>query len=174
MTPIILDNKKIHDLIVAKDTITNSVRKLSGDIESLDIKIKRFEQKEIRITEKVIVPKELTDRGDEIVKQIGLLDKELGILLKKINDAKLSAVPKEMKDEHMQLLKDKEVIERERNKVALKVQKIKDKLIPLVQKEVTPLLHDRFDDIETAKTKDGKVYISTFNHLDEYKKKFRR
>jgi hypothetical protein len=79
-----------------------------------------------------------------------------------------------MKDEHMQLFKDKEKLERDRNKIALKVQKIKDKVIPIIQKEVKPLLLQEYDDIETAKVKDGVVVINTFNHLEDWKAAFKR
>ncbi len=79
-----------------------------------------------------------------------------------------------MKNDHLEVLKQKEKLERERNKVALKVQKIKDKVVPIIQKEVRPLLKDEYDDIETAKLKDGKIVIETFNHIEDFKKKFRK
>jgi hypothetical protein len=166
-------NKRVHDFIVAKDEQVEIGRAISREIEGIEIKIKRLEEKEKKITAKVVPPKELTDRGDELVKQITALNTELTKIANQINDSKLAAVPEEMKNEHMQLLKDKQVKERERNKVALKVQKIKDKVVPIIQKEIKPLLKNEFDDIETAKTKDGKVIINTFNHLDDFKRTFR-
>jgi hypothetical protein len=69
---------------------------------------------------------------------------------------------------------EREKLERERNKIALKVQKIKDKIIPLIRKEVKPLLKDPFDDIETAQIKEDKVVVDTFNHIEEFKKKFKQ
>lgn len=170
---ITIENKRLHDLIVLKDLEVNGGRKLSADIEALEVKIKRFEEKEKRITVKVIPPKELTDRGDAIVAEVTKLQSELTKIAMKINASKLAAVPEKMKEEHLALLKEKEVIERERNKIALRVQKIKDKIIPMVQKFVKPLLQE-YDDIETAHAKDGKVLITTFNHLDDFKAKFRR
>lgn len=167
------ENKKLHDLIVEKDDLVTGGRKISREIERLDIKIKRFEEKEKRITAKVIPPKELTDSGDALVKQITDLNVDLTKIANQINKSKMDAIPKEMIDEHRELLKQKEVLERDRNKVALKVQKIKDKIIPIVQKEVRPLLKE-YDDIETAKTQDGKVVISTFNYLEDFKAKFKR
>lgn len=177
-----INNKKLHDHIVAKDALVSEGRSISLKIENIDIKVKRLEDKEKIITGKVLPPKELTDRGDEVTLQISKLSDELDKIAKQINDSKLEAIPKDMKEEHLTLLKDKEVLERDRNKIALKVQKIKDKVVPLIQKEVAPLIKKeriveidmgRFDDIETAKTKDGKVIITTFNHLEDYKKKFR-
>lgn len=168
-----IENKRLHDLIVQKDELVNVGRKISRDIEDIEIKVKRFEDKEKKITIKVVPPKELTDKGDGLVKEITKLNTELTKIAEEINESKLAAIPQEMKDEHLQLLKDKEKLERERNKVALKVQKIKDKVIPIVQREVKPLLQE-YDDIETAKVKDGKVVISTFNYLEDFKKKFKR
>lgn len=171
---IIIENKRVHDLIEAKDVLVQQGRKISIEIEKLDMKIKRFEEKEKRITVKVVPPKELTDEGDRIALEMEKLGNKLNEIAKKINDSKLDAIPKEMKDDHMKILKEKEVLERERNKVALKVQKIKDKVVPIIQKEVKPLLPSEFDDIETAKLKDGKIIIETFNYLDDFKKKFRK
>ena len=168
-----IENKRLHDLIVQKDELVNVGRGISREIDLIDVKIKRFETKEKAITGKVTPPKELTDRGDDLVKQMMNLEKELGNIAEQINQSKLDAIPKDMLEEHKALLKEKEGKERERNKVALKVQKIKDKCIPIIQKEVKPLLGE-YDDIETAKTKDGKVVINTFNHLEDFKSKFRR
>lgn len=171
---ITLNNKRVHDYIVDKDNLVNEGRQISRDIETIEIKVRRLEEKEKKITSKVIPPKEWTDRGDAIIGEINKLNDEVNEVIKKINDFKLAEIPQEIKDNHLKLLKEKEVLERSRNKIALKVQKIKDRLIPIVQKEVKPLLLDEFDDVETAKAKDGKVVINTFNHLEEYKKKFRR
>lgn len=174
MPPLItLDNKRVHDYIVQKDLLVTEGRRISQDIETLEVKIKRFEDKEKVITGKVTPPKELTDKGDALTVEINKLGEELTKIADEITRSKLAAIPKEMKDGHMALLKEKEVKERDRNKIALKVQKIKDKLVPIVQKEVKPMLLDKYDDIETAKTKNGKVVISTFNHLEDFKKKFR-
>ena len=171
---ITLENKRLHDLIVEKDSLVNEGRKISGQIDEDEIKIKRFEEKEKRITGKVVPPKELTDWGDELMRQMRVLETELTKIANDIEDAKLAAVPKEMKAEHLALLKHKENLERDRNKIALKVQKIKDKCVPIIQKEVRPLLKDEYDDIETAKTKDGMVVVTTFNHLADFKAKFHR
>jgi len=170
---LIIENKKLYDLIVEKDILVDSGRKISRDIDTVDMKVKRIEEKEKRITGKVVPPKMLTDLGDELVKQVIAINVRLTKIANQINDSKLEAIPEDMKNEHMQLLKDKEVLERDRNKVALKVQKIKDRVIPIIQKHVKPFLAE-YDDIETAKAKDGKVVISTFNHLADFKSKFKR
>ncbi len=168
-----LTNKKLHDHIVAKDELVNEGRKISRDIEALEIRIKRFEEKEKKITSKVVPPKELTDEGDVTARELERLGNHLNELAAKINKFKLDAIPEDLKFDHMKLLKQKEELERERNKIALKVQKIKDKVIPIIQKELKPLLKE-FEDIEAAKTKDGKVIVTTFNRVEDFKKRLAR
>lgn len=168
-----ITHKKLHDLIVDKDALVTTGRGISRKIDEIDVKIKRLENKEKAITGKVIPPKELTDKGDAIAKDMIAKEKELNKITGEIHKLKMDAIPQNMLDDHKQLLKDKEVLERDRNKVALKVQKIKDKCVPIIQKEVKPLLGE-YDDIETAQVKDGKVNIKTFNHLDDFKSKFNR
>lgn len=168
-----IENKRVHDFIVAKDELVNEGRKLSRQLEDLEVKIVRLENKEKKLTAKAALPKELTDRGDELAKQAMAISDELDKVGKEIHDTKLATIPQEIKEEHIGYLKDREKLERERNKIALKVQKIKDKIIPTIQREVKPLLGE-YDDIETAKTKDGKVIITIFNYLEDFKKRFAR
>lgn len=179
---ITINNKKLTDWIVMKDELVTKGRSISKEIEKIEKKTHTFELMEKRLTGKIVPPKDLTDRGDAIVKEVTKLQTELTKIANEINKSKLDAVPEKMKNEHLQLLKDKEVLERDRNKVALKVQKIKDRIVPLVQKEVKPLICaekiqmvdiGKFDDIETAKVKDGEVVISTFNHLTDFMAKFK-
>jgi hypothetical protein len=170
---ITLENKKLHDYIVLKDNLVSDGRKIQGNLNRIEDKIKKYEEKEKAITAKTVPPQELIERGDALVKKVTELDAELAKIVKEINDFKLAAIPSDIKEEHQALLKEREALERDRNKVALKVQKIKDKVVPLIQKEVKPLLKDPYDDIETAKTKDGKVIISTYNRLEDWKKTFR-
>lgn len=166
------ENKKIHDYIVKKDALVTEGRKISQAIDDVEKKIGEFEVKEREITSKIEV-KELQDKGDAINNEMRGRFEELQKLIEEIEEIRLAGIPKEMKDEHLALMKQREVLERDRNKIFLKVQKVKDLVVPLIQKEVKPLLSE-YDDIETAKTKDGQVVIATFNHLDEFKKKFKR
>lgn len=170
-----IKNKRLYDFIVSKDVLVNGGRKISRDIEANEIKIKRFQEMEKRITAKVIPPKELTDEGDELQREINRIAKRLETIANKITQFKLAAIPEKMQKDHKALLDENEKFERARNKVALKVQKIKDKIVPIVQKHVKPLLQE-FDDIETAKAsaEDGVVSITTFNRLEDFKAKFRR
>jgi predicted nucleic acid-binding Zn-ribbon protein len=168
---ITLDNRKVHDFIVAKDRLVDEGRKISQQLDGLQKKIEVFEKKERDITAKADV-KELKKRGDALNDECQKKFAELEKVVQEMKEARLATIPKEMKDEHLVLLKERENLERERNKIFLKVQKIKDRIVPIIQKEVKPLLKE-YDDIETAKTKDGKVVINTFNHLEDFKRKFR-
>jgi len=115
----------------------------------------------------------LKAKGDRLNDECQKKFEELQDVIKQIEDIRLAAIPAEMRDAHMALMKKRESLERDRNKIFLKVQKIKDLVVPIIQKEVKPLLQE-YDDIETAKTKDGKVVIETFNHLADFKKKFKK
>jgi uncharacterized protein YoxC len=169
---ITLDNKKIHDHIVKKDALVNDGRKVSKDIDEVEKEIAIFETKEREITSKVN-PLILKAKGDRLNDECQKKFEELQDVIKQIEDIRLAAIPAEMRDAHMALMKKRESLERDRNKIFLKVQKIKDLVVPIIQKEVKPLLQE-YDDIETAKTKDGKVVIETFNHLADFKKKFKK
>lgn len=165
-----LHNTKLHDYIVTKDELVTEGRGLTAQIEQKERRIKYYEEKEKEITGKVQPDGELKETGDKLVAQINELTGQLEKLAKTIEKKKLAAIPDKMLEEHKALLKEKEQLERERNKLALKIQKIKDRIIPIIKKEVKPLLGE-YDDIETAKAKNGKVVVTTFNHLEDWKAK---
>ena len=166
-----LDNKKIHDLIVEKDLLVTEGRKISGILDQIEKDILKIQEQERKITAKVKVDA-LQKKGNALNDECQKKFEELQRVIAEIEEIRLDAIPKEIKDKHMEMMKEREKCERDRNKIFLKVQKIKDKVIPLIQKHVKPLLNP-YDDIETAKTKDGKVIINTFNHLEEFKAKFK-
>jgi len=166
---IILENKKLHDLIVMKDEFVDEGRANEKVIEGVEKKIAECEKKEKEITGAVKPPEDLEEKGNALLKELEAKAKELEKIANEIEQAKLNAIPDDLKSEHKVFMKEREILERKRNKIALKVQKIKDKCVPIIKKEVKPLLND-YDDIETAKTKDGKVVIETFNYLAEFYK----
>lgn len=169
---MIIDNKKIFDYLSQKEELITEGRKISKQIEDVERHIAEIDRKERKITSKV-EPKELIDRGNEIKEQVNKLIKELDKIGVQIQDTKLAAIPEDVKKKHYALRAEKEAFERERNKIALKVQKVKDKVVPLIKKEVKPLLNE-YEDIETAEIKGGKVTIKVFSHLDEFKKRFKK
>ncbi len=170
MRSITIHNKKLRDLLNEKDEWVKQGRKKSIEIEAIDKKILETDELEKKITASVN-PEELIKEGealrDEINKKIGVME----AIGEKIMQAKLAGIPKKTKDLHWSLRKDKEEAERDRNKIALRVQKIKDRAIPIIQKEMKPLL-EKYEDIETATVKGEKIVINVFNHLEEWKDKF--
>jgi recombinational DNA repair ATPase RecF len=67
---------------------------------------------------------------------------------------------------------DIEKLEKERAKIGMQIQKRKDKIIPLVEKAVKPLLGE-YEDIETVTiNKSGEVEVKVFNHMEEFKKAY--
>ncbi len=168
---ITLNNPKLVKLLEDKEILVKAGRKVSSEIETIEFKINRYVEKEKAITAKVEC-KELVEKGTIINKQIDKLIAEIEVIAKEINTEKLSKIPKDVEVAHKDLMKQKEEKERERNKIALKVQKIKDKVVPIIKKEVKPLLKE-YEDIETAKVEKGQVVIETFNHLEQFKTSFK-
>jgi predicted nucleic acid-binding Zn-ribbon protein len=171
---ITLENPRLAKLISEKDALVTEGRSMTRKIEAVEAKIKNFELREKAITGKVKPDPVLLERGEKLTEEINIKIEELNKIGSEIEAQKLAAIPKDMEKDHKDLMKQREELERERNKIALKIQKIKDKVVPIIQKAVTPLLEDEFDDIETAKAKGDVVEISTFNHISDFKSKFRK
>jgi seryl-tRNA synthetase len=166
-----LNHKKLYELLEQKEVLVKAGRKISSEIETLQHKITKYQDKEKKITEAFKVPeldKKIETLGKEVQERVTEMEK----ILEEIKNLKLSAIPADMKKEHLDLIKQREGMERDRNKIALKIQKIKDKVVPIIHKEVKPLLKE-YDDIETAQLEKGKVVIKTFNHLENWKQEFR-
>lgn len=167
---ITIKNNKLVELLNQKADIINAGRKISMELELMQKDITDFEEKEKAITLSVEC-KEKVDAGNALKAEIEDKLKQLEKLGQEIEKEKLKAIPVEIRDKHLALLKKKEGLERERNKLALKIQKIKDRLIPIVRREVGPLLKE-YEDIETATVNGDAVDITTFSYLEEWKKAF--
>ncbi len=169
-----LKNIKLVTLLTSKEELVKDGIKITKELEALEAKVTSYENKEKMITKRVKVSPELEEKGNVLAKEINEKIKALDVIAKEIEDIKLAAVPKDMKEAHLALMKKREVLERDRNKIALKIQKIKDRVVPIIKKEVKPLLQNEYDDIETAKVVDGEIVIETFNYLEDFKKKFHK
>lgn len=165
-------NPKILKYLIEKNKQVDIGRKISQQIEEIEIEIKKCEDDEKELTIKV-EPKELIVQGNNIDKQIEALLKEQKVIVDKIYALKMAAIPKSLFDIHKGLLKRKEELEQERNKKALMVQKIKDKVIPLIQKQVKPKLGE-YEDIDTATIKNGVVCVEVYDQMAIWKKGFKR
>lgn len=167
-----IENPKLLALLMEKNDLVTSGRKISSQMETIEFKIKKFQDKEKIITAK-IDPKELREKAEALQDAIQKQMKEFDVLAREIQDIKLAGVPAQMKADHLALMKEREQMERDRNKIALKVQKLKDKAVPIIKKEVKPHLQE-YDDIETAEIKDGKIVVKTFNHLEQFRANFKK
>lgn len=172
MSIIHLENKKLEKLLTDRDVLLDDLLKVLNYLDKLEIKIKRFETLEKRITEKVEA-KDLTEKGEAIIKKMEALNNEVVKIGKEISALKLAAIPAKMKEDHEALMKERAEKEQERNKIGLKIQKYKDRIIPITQKEMKPLLGE-FEDFESVKLKKDKITIETFDRLEEFKAKFKR
>lgn len=167
-----IKNKKIAEYLKQKDVLVNQGIAISKLIDAKQIKIEKLNKKEREVTN-LVNPPELIEHGNKLRDEINEKIKELETIGKRIEEMKIDAIPDKMKKEHYALRDEKEKLERDRNKIALKIQKIKDRVIPLIRKEVVPLLAE-YEDIEKAVVKDDKIVIETFNHLEDWKKNFKK
>lgn len=167
-----IKNSKLKDYLLLKDQLVAQGRKMSADIEALDLEIEALNNDEKEITVKVN-PEELIKKGEDINAQIQTLVTELEAVVKEIQDIKIKAIPKDMYDRHYALRDKKEKLERERNKIALKIQKIKDRVVPIITKEVKPKLKE-FEDIEKTEIVGDEIVVTLFDRLEEFKKTFKK
>jgi len=170
---IIISNKKLREYLEEKDILVTKGRKISIELEGIEVELEKMRTEQRKYTNECN-PKELMEKGDALQNKINAEIEELEKIGNEIQQIKLAAIPPEKKKAFEDLKTIKEGKEIERNKIALKVQKIKDRAIPIIQKEVRPLLKDEYDDIETANIKGGKIVVDTFNHLQDWKNKFRQ
>jgi hypothetical protein len=165
---------KLAKYILDKNVLLMEGKKIVEDMEKVQKRIDVLEKREKIITAKVKPSAEIEARGQSLVNEINAKTKELEKLGQEIEKQKLSAIPEDIEKEHKALLKEREEKEREIVKLGHKIEKIKSRMIPIIQKEVKPLLKTEFDDINTAEVDGDMVKITTFNHLEDFKKRFNR
>lgn len=168
-----IENKKMYDLVSQKDQIYEDGLKTIALMEAEDKIIKSFEEQEKRITGKVKPDEKLKEEGDALAVIFNDTLKKLDEIGNKIEAEKMKAIPQEIIDNHKLALKRREELERVHNKEMLKIQKIKDRLIPLIKTSVKPFLQE-YDDVETAIIKGNKVTFRVYNHIEDYKRKFKK
>lgn len=167
-----IKNKKIVSYLNDKEKLVMEGRQLSIKIEDITKEIEKLNLEEQKITDKVN-PKELIERGDALKDVINKQIDELREIGAKIEQAKVDAIPKDMVKKHYALRDEREKLELDRSKVGMKIQKIKDRVIPLIKKEVIPLI-GQYEDIESSKVKGDEVIIEIFDRVEEFKKTFKK
>jgi hypothetical protein len=170
---MIIENKKLYDLAITKESVGKELLAVIEELEVIEKDIKEFERQEKEITASVIPDETLKAEGDALVEVFNNTLKRLEEIGKQIEAKKLEAIPKEMEESHKDLMKKREEKERERNKLALKMQKCRDKMVPILKKDVRPSLEEYGDVEKVQATEDNKVEITTFNYLEDFKRKFK-
>jgi len=167
-----LKNKKIVGYLNDKEKLVMEGRQLSMQIDEVTKEIEKLNLEEQKITDKVN-PEELISRGDALKDVINKQIEELREIGAKIEQAKIDAIPKDMVKKHYALRDEREKLELDRSKIGAKIQKIKDRVIPLIKKEVIPLIGE-YEDIESSKVKGDEVIIEIFDRVEEFKKTFKK
>ena len=166
-----IDNPKLKKLIIDKADLVTAVRSKSEEVEKLENQMHEVDLK-IQAYEKTVDISDLKDRGDKIAKRMDTCLMELKAVEADIYARMKKDAPQELYTEYESLKKQKEDMETERNKIALKVQKHKDKIIPMAQKIMKPLLENEFEDYAGIDVIEGELEATIFNHLDDFKEKF--
>ena len=170
---VTIENKKLKDLLLKKGELIKVGRGKSEEIDALE--------KEMNETDALVQAKEKEVNIDDLLEQEKAETKiveecieKMKVIKQKIYDRLIAEVPKELHDKYDELRKKKEELEEERNKIALKAQKYNDKIIPLAKESMKPFLEDQYDDYETLMLEGEEIVATIFNHLAEWKSKFKK
>lgn len=167
-----IENAKMFEWISLKEELIEDGLKVIKLMEKEDARIKSFEGQEKMITGSVKPNKELKEEGDKLIEVFNKTMKRLEEIGNAIENEKLKAIPAKLLSDHKESLKTREQLQRDLKKIENKIQKVKDRLIPLIKKTVKPLLQE-FDEVDTPTLKNGKVVFTTYNLLEDYKRKLR-
>lgn len=168
-----LDDKKLLKLLQEKGELIKSGIEKSKNIEEVEEKMSILD-KNIQEKESFVDITDLNEQAKAIASRVDECIKEMEAVKQKIYDRMIEETPKEQRDEYDQLSKAKEQLEIERNKIAIQAQKYTDKIIPLGRKLMKPFLEDEFDDYDTIKLVDGEIVCTIFNHLEDFKKNYKK
>lgn len=167
-----IKDKKLVDLVRQKEAMVEEGRAISVQLESVDAQLEILKTKEQEYTSQV-VPEDLIARGEALRLEINQKAEELQAIANQVHEAKLGGIPEDIKEQHIALAKEKDSLEKALNKIGLKIEKFKSKYIPKIQKLARPQLgEDPFEDLETSKLEGDEIVITTFSHLDNFKKRF--
>jgi len=166
MTRIVkLEHPKLKGWIEQKDELIQQGRKMSGEVDLISEAMESINKKLVAEEQKVDV-KDLVVKGEELVKQLEGLQKQI---YQRVREN----TPQELRDQYELLEKQKAEKMTELNKLGHKVQKVKDKIVPLVQKLGKPHLETMYEDLNTTKLdEDGNVVLEIFDHLEEFKSNY--
>jgi predicted nucleic acid-binding Zn-ribbon protein len=173
MKEITLDNPKLKKLLEEKGLLINQGRSISEELESIENQMQEIDKKLVDAEAEIDIT-DLNAEAEYLTKEFNILKEQMDELNKQVRERLSSEVPKELTDKYDTLKKMHTELEEERNKIALKAQKYNDKIIPIVQKLLTPHLQDEFDDFGSVEVVDGVIKGQIFNHLEDFKNAFRK
>lgn len=165
---ITIDNPKLKTLLEKKTELVLEGREISAEIDEKAQQMENID-KAIQEKEKTANIAELDPIIADINKRMEGLMAEMDSVKQEIFKRCKAVVPPNMAIDYEQAKSDKEGLENKRNKVGLKIQKLKDRIIPMVQKEVKPLLTDDFEDLGDVRVENGEVVIDIISHLEAWK-----
>lgn len=167
-----IENKKMVEWIEAKDVLLNEGLAVLKQLEKVESEITSFQNKEKMITGKISPDATLKEEGDRLANEHAIIEKRLDEIIQSIEKKKMDAIPEKLLADHKEALKKRENLKRDMKKIENKIQKIKDRLVPLMKKEIKPLLQE-FDDVDTPTIVKGKVVFPVYNHLENFKRQYR-
>lgn len=167
-----LEDKKLEKLLKEKSDLISQGRAKSEEIEMLEENMKALDE-QIQEAEKKVDITDLNDEAKAISAKVDECIKEMEVIKQKIYDRMKEGISKELYDQYDALDKEKKEAEEERNKIAIKAQKYTDKIIPLGRKLMKVYLEDTYDDYDTIRIENGDIVATIFNHLEEFKKRYK-
>lgn len=173
MSKIIIKNPKLLKLLQAKSSIVEDGRKISEEIENIDKEMSDID-KQITDIEKTVDIKDIDEEAKILTEEYNKLGERMNEIQKKVFDRLSQNIPQELRDKYEELKKAKEEKEEQRNKCGLSIQKHNDLIIPITRKELKKYINDEYDDYESIKIEDGEIVGTLFNHLEEFKKNFKK
>jgi hypothetical protein len=169
---VILENPKLRKLLEEKNLMVLEGRELSTDIEELEEEMKLIDE-EIQKQENKAEVADLKAKANELADKMKELVNQMEDVRKTLYGRARELVDKNLIDDYENKKKLKEEKEEKRRKLALKVQKKNDLIIPLSRKLMKPTLRDEFDDYYSLVMENDKITGTIFNHLEEFKTRFR-
>lgn len=170
---VVLEDERLKTLLNEKEELVLTGRTMSDDINAMEVEMEEIDHQLVEL-EKAVDISDLKAKADELTGQVNAFLQQMEELNKQTRERITAAMPPELKEKYDVLKKTKEDKEIERNKIALKVQQKADKIIPLGQKVMKQYLLDEYDDYDTLRIENGQVVGTIFNHLDDFKKAFKK
>lgn len=170
---IVLTDGKLAKLLKEKSEMILEGRKVSEDIDALELEMDAID-KEVQEIEKTVQKDDLKTEAEELTKEFNAIMAKMEDNQKRLRERMLEIVPQDLRDKYDSKKKEKDGMEIKRNKIALKAQKWNDKIIPLGRKLMKPHLENKFEDYDTIRVENREIVATLFSHLDDFEKNFEK